>query len=135
MARILLVNDESDLLQMCKIVLESDGYAVDVVTDTSRVMDLAANGADMVLLDLVMPGTSGEAVFRMLRDSPKTKKMPVVIMSALEDVEDRADSIGADGVLPKPFTPAALLDTIHRTLDASERGGRGATKAAEDYAD
>jgi two-component system response regulator RegX3 len=131
MARILLVNDEPDLLQMCRIVLEADGYSVDVATDVSRVVDLAANGADMVLLDLVMPGTSGEAVFRSLRESPKTKEKPVVIMSALDDVVERAHAIGASGVLPKPFTPEALLETIHRTLDGAGRAATTGTEAAE----
>ncbi len=71
----------------------------------------------------------------MLRESPKTKEKPVVIMSALDDVEERAEAIGADGILPKPFTPAALLDTIHRTLDGAETNAQAGAKTAEDCVD
>jgi CheY-like chemotaxis protein len=119
MARILLINDEPDLLQVCKMVLESEGHAVDMTTDTSRAVELAAKGADIVLLDIVMPGATGEAVLRTLRESPATKETPVVIMSALPDAKERAEAMGANGVIGKPFTPAALFDAIHRTLEAS----------------
>ena len=119
MKRILLINDEPDLLQMCKMVLESEGYSVDVTTAASRAVQLARN-ADVVLLDLVMPRAAGENVFRWLREAPETGEIPVIIMSALDDAKERADGMGADGFVAKPFTPAALVDAVERALAASK---------------
>ena len=124
MARILLINDEPDLLQMCRMVLQSEGHDVTVTSDTSHVVELAAKTADIVVLDLVMPGTNGEAVLARLRESPETRSIPVVIMSALHDAKDRAAALGADGFVGKPFEPNALFETVDRALAASRAGDR-----------
>jgi CheY-like chemotaxis protein len=116
MARILLINDEPDLLQMCQMVLESEGHSAEATTVASRAVELATKGVDLVLLDLVMPGTTGELVLRMLRESLETREIPIVIMSALADAPERAKAMGADAFLGKPFTPASLLEAIDRAL-------------------
>src|SRR4051812_43518675 len=109
MASILLVNDEPDLLEICRMVLESEGHSVAATTDSVRARELAET-ADLVLLDLVMPGTTGEAVLRSFRESPKTRNVPVVVVSALEDARERAEAMGADGYMAKPFTASALFE-------------------------
>src|SRR3954466_860075 len=103
MARILLINDEPELLEMCEAILQSSGHSVLRITP-SRSMELAAAARwhpEVVLLDLVMPGLSGEQMYRRLRKMHDTAEVPVVIMSALVDGADRAEELGAVGYLEK----------------------------------
>ncbi len=123
MARVLLINDEPDLLAVCKIVLEAEGHSVDVTNDLSRLIELASTGADLLLVDLVMPRASGEEVVESLRAHAKTRDIPIVVMSALPDGQARARAIRASDFLPKPFTPARLLETIERTLGRTRDTG------------
>ena len=120
MARVLLIYDEPDLLEMCDLVLQSGGHtAVRAFTEFDRGLDLDALSdpvPDVVVLDLVMPHVTGEEVFRRLRDAPVTSKVPVVIMSALAEGEQIAKDLGADGFLEKPFDADELLDTVDQVL-------------------
>lgn len=122
MARILLINDEPDLIEMCQLVLESAGHSVMAITDSSRAIEAAARTdgrPDVVLVDLVMPGVSGAEILQKLRGIPETADLPIVIMSALADARERAEEVRADGFLGKPFDPAALRGAIDHALAAA----------------
>jgi DNA-binding response OmpR family regulator len=119
MARVLLINDEADLIDMCEIVLEKHGHSVRHALAPHRMRDLVtlANWRpDLVLLDLVMPGTTGEAVLERLRRLRGTAHVPVVIMSAVPDLEKVALEMGANGFLEKPFDPDGLTEAVDRAL-------------------
>jgi len=119
MARILLINDEPDLLEMCGLVLEGAGHEAVSAFGDSHALQLAHaenERPDVVLLDLVMPRVSGEEVFRRVRRSPDTARIPIVIMSALPDGEEITEEIGADAFLEKPFDPDALLAAVSKAL-------------------
>jgi CheY-like chemotaxis protein len=136
MARILLINDEPDLLEMCELVLEGAGHTAIRAFGDTQALELvhAANSRpDVVLLDLVMPRVSGEEVFRRLRRAPETEHVPIVVMSALPDAEEIAEEMGAESFLEKPFDPEALLTAVERALTKGRNGGgplRGRSPAA-----
>jgi CheY-like chemotaxis protein len=120
MARVLLINDEPDLIEICEIVLEKNGHEVRHTLAPHRVRELASLvrwGPDLVLIDLVMPATSGEEVIARLRHMPRMAHVPIVVMSALPDAAERALEIGADGLLEKPFDPHALIEAVARAID------------------
>lgn len=120
MSHVLLINDEADLVEMCKIVLESAGHRVTATLRAEDVLGLAiASGPNVVLLDLVMPGMDGEAVLRALRQHPETASIPVVVMSALPDLGERAKAMGADFFLSKPFSPNEVQTVVSRAAHAS----------------
>jgi DNA-binding response OmpR family regulator len=122
MTRLLVINDEADLLEICRLILEPAGYAVETVAHARKdpLLDAVHRFApDLILLDLVMPAASGEDVARWLRADPTAKGIPLLIMSALSDAETRARYMGASGFMRKPFTDDALLSAVARTL-----GGR-----------
>jgi DNA-binding response OmpR family regulator len=122
MSRVLLINDEPDLLEMCELVLESAGHTAVLAfagqdgVDLDSVVDPAP---DVVVLDLVMPHVTGAEVYQRLRESGPTSQTPVVIMSALPNTVEIAEELGAQAYLEKPFDPDALLAAVDQALAAA----------------
>jgi DNA-binding response OmpR family regulator len=117
MARILLVDDERDLVDVCEIVLEEEGYEVDHLIDGRSALELARRTHPaLVILDWIMTDGNGEDVLRQLRSDPATARIPVLMMSAIHDGGTMARMYGADGFLKKPFTAEALLSAVQGML-------------------
>jgi CheY-like chemotaxis protein len=117
MARILVVNDESDLVRICEVVLEDAGYEVDAFTDGRNALELAQRTRpDLVILDWIMKQPTGEEVLRQLRTDPATARIPVLMVSAIHDGDIKARTYGAEGFLKKPFTAEALLSAVQKVL-------------------
>jgi DNA-binding response OmpR family regulator len=127
-ARILVVEDEPRLGELLRLYLEREGHAVTVVTD-GRAAIAAVDGepVDLVVLDLMLPGVSGEAVLTAIRERGDT---PVLIASAKRsDVERIAGlRMGADDYLAKPFNPHELTARVAAVLRRS-RGTAGSGTA------
>ena len=134
-ARILVVDDDPELRSLLQRFLSEHGYAVRAV-DGGKAMDLALQRepADVVVLDLMMPGEDGLAVLRRLRAAGE--QVPVIMLTARGDPVDRVLGLemGADDYLGKPFLPrelvarvAALLRRIgpERTLSSDDTAGIG----------
>ena len=123
--RILVVDDEGDILDLARIVLESGGY--DVATTASgeeALVIISERRPDLVLLDVVLPGVSGLEVCRRLKRDPGTRPIKVVLFTALGTEVDmmleKKDK--ADGYISKPFTSKILLNMVGRLLN-DPRGG------------
>jgi CheY-like chemotaxis protein len=117
MAHVLLINDEPDLLEICEDILRSVGHSVTrAVGEPNALIAAADSHPDVVVLDLVMPGTSGEEVLRRFREALPEADTPVVVMSALEEGPERAREMDADGFLAKPFEPDALIGAVEEAL-------------------
>jgi DNA-binding response OmpR family regulator len=124
-ARVLVVDDDPDLVEACRLVLEEAGHIVETITDASRTTAVAkAWSPDVVLLDWVLEGLTGGEVLRALRSDPYLADLPVIVMSALEAGDLRSRAVAADDYLPKPFQADALLARIAR-LCALHRGDGG----------
>ena len=122
-ARILIVDDEP--LNVDYLEQELDGLGFETETAANGVEALervAASPPDLVLLDVMMPGMDGISVLRILKGDPETRLVPVVLMTALNAVEDRVQGIeaGADDFLSKPVDERELLARI-RTALATKR--------------
>jgi DNA-binding response OmpR family regulator len=86
MACILLVNDESDLVSICEMVLEEAEYEVDALTDGRGALELARRARpDLVVLDWITKYTKGGDVLRQLRTDSVTARIPVLMVSAIHD--------------------------------------------------
>ena len=118
-ARILVVEDEPRLADLLRLYLERDGYAVTVVGDgTAALAAFEAEPVDLVVLDLMLPGLSGEALVTAIRERGDT---PVLVASAKRsDVERIAGlRMGADDYLAKPFNPHELTARVAAILRRS----------------
>ena len=101
------------------MMLESEGYAVDVVDDGQKALDrVRGGGYDVVLLDIVMPGLSGLEACRILKEDPATRATPIVLVTKLTTPTDMLDGLqaGADNYVTKPYDKTQILDRIGRLL-------------------
>ena len=116
MTRILMVEDEESLSDPLSFLLSREGYDVVVSTDGSAALtEFAANGADLVLLDLMLPGISGLELCRELR---KRSSVPIIMLTAKDDEVDKVVGLemGADDYVTKPHSSRELLARIKAVL-------------------
>jgi DNA-binding NarL/FixJ family response regulator len=119
-ARILIVDDEPLNVDYLEQELESLGFVTETAGNGLDALDrVAAAPPDLVLLDVMMPELDGISALRILKDDPETKLIPVVLMTALNAVEDRVRGIeaGADDFLSKPVDDRELLARINTALN------------------
>ncbi|HEU5131429.1 MAG TPA: response regulator transcription factor [Pyrinomonadaceae bacterium] len=115
--RILLVEDEPNAARMLAKGLREEAYAVDVVGDGERALELAhLNDYDLVILDVMLPGKDGFQVCRDLRAAGSA--VPVIMLTARDAVEDKVEGLdsGADDYLLKPFEFEELLARVRALL-------------------
>jgi DNA-binding response OmpR family regulator len=132
MARILVVEDHADISELITHYLERAGHTPEVVTSGSQVMArLTAQRADLVLLDLMLPGMDGLLVCQAIRQDPRTAATPIVMLTARGEETDRVRGLelGADDYVVKPFSPKELIARINAHLRRSDRESTAAPAA------
>ena len=121
--RILVVEDQDSIRRMIEALVQARGYSVTAVASGAKAIDVASTEPpDLVLLDLMMPGQyDGFDVCRRLRADPTTRKIPIVVITAMDDPDarTRATQAGATAYYTKPFSPIALLKEIERLTGGS----------------
>jgi DNA-binding response OmpR family regulator len=131
MARILIVNDELDLLKLCQLALCDVGHQVDIFTSGSQALECARfHRPDLMIVDWVMPDGEGGALLARLKGYASTRDIPVLAISALADGALRAQLAGADRFLAKPFDIDELLDAVNHVLRRSSHRRRAAREEA-----
>jgi two-component system response regulator CpxR len=116
MARVLIVDDDTELCELLTEFLGQEGFEVEAVFDgPSGVRRALEDRHDLVVLDVMLPGLSGFDVLRQIRG---TSKIPVIMLTARGEEVDRIVGleIGADDYLPKPFNPRELVARIRAVL-------------------
>lgn len=113
MTRILVADDNEDILESTKLLLEMMGYDVEDVARADEIYDRArATRPDLILQDFHMPGLDVGTLIGRLRDDPVTANTPVVIFTATLEEEYLWRVVGADGLLRKPFDREQMRDVI-----------------------
>ena len=119
MAKILLVDDELQLLDMVKMRLEASGFEVVTASDGQEALEKARREIpDLIILDLMLPKIDGYKVCRLLKFDEKYKNIPIIIFTAkAQDVDKKmGEEVGADAYIVKPFESSVLLDKINELL-------------------
>ncbi len=114
--RILLVDDEEDILNMTKMRLEASGYQVITASDGNTAYALAkSDSPDLIILDLMLPGMDGYQVCRLLKFDQNYRHIPVIMLTAKSQKEDKSwgEKVGADFYMTKPFEAKELLEQIN----------------------
>ena len=117
--KILIVDDEPGLRQMLGFALTGAGFACSEVADAEKAeMAIARETPDLVLLDWMLPGVSGVDLARRLKRDPRTRVLPIIMLTARGEEGDkvRALEVGADDYVTKPFSMAELISRVRAIL-------------------
>ncbi len=121
--RVLVVEDEADLITMLRYNLEREGFAVDEATDGDEALRrVAERTPDVVVLDWMLPVTSGLEVCRQMRRREDTAEVPILILTARGEEHDRVRGLntGADDYVVKPFSTPELVARLNALLRRSQ---------------
>jgi two-component system alkaline phosphatase synthesis response regulator PhoP len=121
--RVLVVDDEEDILELVEYNLSRNGFEVTTVTSGEKALAIARGAVpDLVVLDLMLPGLDGLETCRLLKRDPRTRDVPVLMLTARGDETDivRGLEMGADDYVTKPFSPRVLLARVRAVLRRRE---------------
>lgn len=126
--RILLVDDEEDILNLVKYNLEREGFKVEAVTTGEMAVRSARESVpDLILLDLMLPGMDGLDVCRILKNDKNVMKTPIVMLTAKGEDSDIVAGLelGADDYITKPFSPRVLVARVKAVLRRDSKTEEG----------
>jgi len=115
MSRVLVVDDEPDVLLLCRLNLQQRGHEILEAPEGSRALELARERhPDVIVLDLMLPGMTGYEVLETLKGDAATSDIPVLVLTAksLRADRERSHGMGAAGFLTKPFLPSELCEMV-----------------------
>ncbi len=119
MKKILLVDDEKDLVKTVTFRLKNGGYEVIAAYDGQEALQKARKeNPDLIILDLMLPKMDGHKVCALLKGDARYNKIPIIMFTAKAQEEDMklAKEVGADAYITKPFEPQVLLAKIQELL-------------------
>lgn len=125
-AQILIVEDETALVELLRYNLEKEGFRVTSATDGEEALSaIAENPPDLVILDWMLPLVSGLEVCRQIRRKPETRELPVIMLTARGEEADRVRGLegGADDYISKPFSPSELVARVRAVMRRARPAG------------
>ena len=120
--RVLLVEDEPNIIEAIRFILSRDGWLVETHSDGASAVDaVLSNPPDVLVLDVMLPGKSGFDILRELRGVPATRSLPVLMLTAKGQVRDRelAERYGVNRFMTKPFANSEVLETVNALLEGA----------------
>lgn len=125
---VLVVEDDRDLLALMEMILSDAGYRVRTAVEGRAALDrIAEEMPSVVLLDMRMPGMNGWEFAREFH-ARHGRGAPIVVVTAAENARARAEEIGADAFLAKPFDLEDVIRAVERHVGPTAHGGPGATR-------
>jgi DNA-binding response OmpR family regulator len=122
--RILYFEDDSDMVELVRIILEREGYQVEGVAEGHSGINLAEqNLPDLILLDLMLPDMDGWEIYRRLKIDEATKDIPVIVVTAKAQSIDKVlglEIAKVDDYISKPFRPDDLVERVNEVLTREE---------------
>jgi DNA-binding response OmpR family regulator len=115
--KILVVDDEPDILEFLQVILEEEGYAV-LSSEKGEFLEQLHNGdlPELILVDVLLSGKDGREIVKYLKSQEETKHIPVIMFSAHPSAEQTAREAGAEDFIAKPFEIDELLAKIANYL-------------------
>ncbi|HTN06974.1 response regulator [Agriterribacter sp.] len=112
--RIFILDDDKDILDSIRMVLECKGYQVYTSAHAENVNSISEKAPDLILIDLWMSGADGSDICRQFKQNIHTRHIPVVVVSASANIKAISEKCGADGYISKPFEINDLIAAIQR---------------------
>jgi two-component system alkaline phosphatase synthesis response regulator PhoP len=121
MKRILIIEDEQDIVDIATIILEDEGYEVSSLSEFGNFKDQVQDSrADLVLLDLNLQGYHGSDICKYIKSNEQLKNTSVILMSANRDIATIKDEAGADGYITKPFDLVDFINIVRTFINKRE---------------
>jgi DNA-binding response OmpR family regulator len=115
MKKILVVDDDVDILMLVKITLSMNNFMVEAISRWEEIdQRIKSFGPDLILLDVMLVGADGRGICKRLKQSEDTKDIPVILFSANAEMGNSLETCGAQGFIAKPYELAHLLETINQ---------------------
>jgi two-component system, OmpR family, alkaline phosphatase synthesis response regulator PhoP len=127
--RVLVVDDEEDIVALLRYNLEKEGYEVSTALDGERALEEADGPVDLIVLDVMMPGLDGFEVCRRLRSTPRHASTPIMFLTARAGEFDQVLGLelGADDYIQKPISPRVFVARVRSILRRSAEAVRTET--------
>ena len=111
--RILIMDDDTDILSICKYILEEQGWHVEVRSNCNNIIAIVREAnPDVILMDNWIPDTGGIIATRTIKAHPEFKHIPIIYFSANHDIKNLSNQAGADTYLEKPFDISQIEEVI-----------------------
>ena len=122
--RVLVVDDEEDILELVRYNLSAAGYRVVCAETGEAALEIARNDSpDLIVLDLMLPGISGLEVAKLLKDKAETRNIPIIMLTAKGEERDVVTGLelGADDYVTKPFSPKILNARVRAVVRRADK--------------
>ncbi|MDT3401372.1 response regulator [Mucilaginibacter terrae] len=117
MPKIIICDDEQDILDITATILETEGFnVITVLNSLTAISTIALEKPDLVLIDLWMPGISGDQIVKQMRQNPAFVNLPVIVISASTDGREIALTAGANDFIEKPYDIDDLVNKVNKYL-------------------
>lgn len=116
-ARLLIVEDEPNIVESLSFILRRAGFEVDAVTDGAEALNRVRRQAfEVLVLDIMLPGMNGLDVLKAIRSDQALSSLPVIVLTAKGQANDRrtAEALGASAFITKPFSNAEVVEHVTR---------------------
>lgn len=118
--RVLLIEDEPNIIEVIRFILTRDGWRVDTHSDGETAVDaVIERNPDLIILDVMLPNRSGYDILHDLRGADQTQDLPVLMLTARGQRKDRelAEKLGVSKFMTKPFSNAEILATVRELME------------------
>jgi len=118
--RVLLIEDEEHVRETLQLLLTNAGYLVTASANGKNIFDLIEEfNPSLILLDILLDEMDGREICKAVKSTPSTASIPIIILSAVQDIYNSIIDFGANDVIAKPFDERTLLNRIERQLSNS----------------
>lgn len=113
--RVLVIEDDADIAEMLAWALSDEGYDVEVCVNSGQAVEMVQSlMPDVILMDLMMPPPDGFALVPLIRGHEPTSRIPIILISAIDQIERHREALGLRFALPKPLDLWQLFEAIRR---------------------
>jgi len=119
--KILILDDNEDILEMMRVALEDEGHEVECMTNTDDILKtIQSTKPNLVIVDYILSGINGGELCHQIKTNPKTSHIPVIMVSGHQRILQSLGNYGEDVFIPKPFSLEDIVSNVNKCLQNTE---------------